>query len=190
VRETFPHGQLYVNLRGYDLHRPVPAAEALAGFLRALGVAGQDVPLEEAERAARYRSLVASKRAKASPSVPFGATQEQSGVFCAGRGLVESGRVGCCSYWAAFQPVAPSLTSPCVSTLMIVTYARKPLVSLTQKASPTLAVSSLGLGSDAIALRQADGLAASRVLGVGLVADAPLFSWTSKLQFVQSTLER
>ena len=38
------------------------AAEALAGFLRALGVAGQDIPLEEAERAARYRSLLAGRR--------------------------------------------------------------------------------------------------------------------------------
>jgi transcriptional regulator with XRE-family HTH domain len=62
VQETFPDGQLYVNLCGYDLHRPVPAAEALAGFLRALGVASPDIPLEEAERAARYRSLVAGKR--------------------------------------------------------------------------------------------------------------------------------
>ena len=62
VAAAFPDGQLYVNLRGYDLDRPVSAAEALAGFLRALGVAGQDIPLEEAERAARYRSLVAGRR--------------------------------------------------------------------------------------------------------------------------------
>jgi tetratricopeptide (TPR) repeat protein len=59
---AFPDGQLYVNLRGYDPDRPVSAAEALAGFLRALGVAGQDIPLEEAERAARFRSLVAGRR--------------------------------------------------------------------------------------------------------------------------------
>ena len=51
-----------MNLRGYDPDRPVSAAEALAGFLRALGVADQDIPLEEAERAARYRSLVAGRR--------------------------------------------------------------------------------------------------------------------------------
>ena len=62
VAAAFPDGQLYVNLRGYDPDRPVSAAEALAGFLRALGVAGQDIPLEEAERAARYRSLVAGRR--------------------------------------------------------------------------------------------------------------------------------
>ncbi len=62
VATTFPDGQLYVNLRGYDPDRPMSAAEALAGFLRTLGVAGQDIPLEEAERAARYRSLVAGRR--------------------------------------------------------------------------------------------------------------------------------
>ncbi len=62
VQAHFPDGQLYVNLRGYDPDRPVPAAEALAGFLRALGVASQEIPLEEAERAARYRSAVAGRR--------------------------------------------------------------------------------------------------------------------------------
>jgi DNA-binding SARP family transcriptional activator/Flp pilus assembly protein TadD len=60
--ERFPDGQLYVNLRGYDPDRPVTAADALAGFLRALGVPGQDIPPGEDERAARYRSLVAGKR--------------------------------------------------------------------------------------------------------------------------------
>jgi DNA-binding SARP family transcriptional activator/Flp pilus assembly protein TadD len=58
----FPDGQLYVNLRGYDLGPPVAAADALAGFLRALGVPGQDIPAEEDERAARYRSLLAGRQ--------------------------------------------------------------------------------------------------------------------------------
>jgi DNA-binding SARP family transcriptional activator/tetratricopeptide (TPR) repeat protein len=60
--ESFPDGQLYVNLRGYDPGRPVSAADALAGFLRALGVAGQDIPPGQDERAARYRSLLAGRR--------------------------------------------------------------------------------------------------------------------------------
>jgi tetratricopeptide (TPR) repeat protein len=51
-----------VNLRGYDPARPVTPADALAGFLRSLGVAGQDIPAEEADRAARYRSLLAGRR--------------------------------------------------------------------------------------------------------------------------------
>jgi tetratricopeptide (TPR) repeat protein/transcriptional regulator with XRE-family HTH domain len=62
VADAFPDGQLYVNLRGYDPGRPVPAAEALAGFLRALGVPDADIPLDEGERAARFRSVVADRR--------------------------------------------------------------------------------------------------------------------------------
>jgi DNA-binding SARP family transcriptional activator/tetratricopeptide (TPR) repeat protein len=58
----FPDGQLYVDLRGYDPAQPMSAADALAGFLRALGVPGKDVPPEEDERAARYRSLLAGRR--------------------------------------------------------------------------------------------------------------------------------
>jgi DNA-binding SARP family transcriptional activator/tetratricopeptide (TPR) repeat protein len=58
----FPDGQLYVNLRGYDPGQPVPAADALAAFLRSLGVPGQDIPPGEDERAARYRSLLAGKQ--------------------------------------------------------------------------------------------------------------------------------
>ena len=62
VAARFPDGQLYVNLRGYDPDQPMPAADALAGFLRALGVPGQDIPAEASERAARYRSLLAGRR--------------------------------------------------------------------------------------------------------------------------------
>jgi DNA-binding SARP family transcriptional activator/Flp pilus assembly protein TadD len=61
VAAQFPDGQLYVNLRGYDSARPVIAADALAAFLRALGVDGQNIPVEEAERSARYRSLLTGK---------------------------------------------------------------------------------------------------------------------------------
>ncbi|MCX4741196.1 AfsR/SARP family transcriptional regulator [Streptomyces antibioticus] len=62
ARGRFPDGQLYVNLRGYDPDRPMTAAEALVRFLTALGVSGQDVPLEEDDRAARYRTEVAGRR--------------------------------------------------------------------------------------------------------------------------------
>jgi len=62
VADRFPDGQLYVNLRGYDPDQLVPAADALAGFLRALGVPGPDIPREPDERAARYRSLLAGRR--------------------------------------------------------------------------------------------------------------------------------
>jgi len=62
VRGRFPDGQLYVNLRGYDPDQPLSVADALAGFLRALGVAGADIPLELEERAALYRSLLDGRR--------------------------------------------------------------------------------------------------------------------------------
>ena len=62
VADRFPDGQLHVNLRGYDPGQPGSAAGALAGFLRSLGVAEQDIPAETGERAARYRSLLAGRR--------------------------------------------------------------------------------------------------------------------------------
>jgi len=62
VRGEFPDGQLYVNLRGYDPDQPLSAVDALARFLRALGVAGQDIPPEVDERAASYRSLLDERR--------------------------------------------------------------------------------------------------------------------------------
>jgi len=62
VADRFPDGQLYVNLRGYDPDQLVPAAEALAGFLRALGVPGADIPPGTEDRAAWFRSVVSGRR--------------------------------------------------------------------------------------------------------------------------------
>jgi DNA-binding SARP family transcriptional activator/tetratricopeptide (TPR) repeat protein len=62
IADRFPDGQLYVNLRGYDPDQPLPPADALAGFLLSLGVSGRDIPAEEDQRAARYRSLLAGKK--------------------------------------------------------------------------------------------------------------------------------
>ncbi|HEU5471238.1 MAG TPA: AfsR/SARP family transcriptional regulator [Actinophytocola sp.] len=63
VRDRFPDGQLYVNLRGYDVGgRPLTAGTALAGFLTALGVATADVPDDLDARAARFRTAVTNRR--------------------------------------------------------------------------------------------------------------------------------
>jgi hypothetical protein len=62
VAGRFPDGQLYVNLRGYDPDQPVPAADALGGMLRSLGVPGPDIPPGADDRAARYRSVLAGRR--------------------------------------------------------------------------------------------------------------------------------
>ncbi len=62
VTDRFPDGQLYVNLRGFDPGQPVAAPDALARFLRALGVAGQDIPADTEERSAMYRGRLAGRR--------------------------------------------------------------------------------------------------------------------------------
>jgi DNA-binding SARP family transcriptional activator/Tfp pilus assembly protein PilF len=62
VASSFPDGQLYVDLRGYDPGQPMAPADALARFLTALGVADHDIPLETDERAARYRTATAGRR--------------------------------------------------------------------------------------------------------------------------------
>lgn len=62
VRAGFADGQLYVDLRGYDRRQPVAPGEVLTRFLNALGVSGAEVPLDEDERAARYRTAVAGRR--------------------------------------------------------------------------------------------------------------------------------
>ena len=61
VRRKFPDGQLYVDLLGATPN-PLPAGDVLARFLRDLGVDGRDIPLDEDERAARYRTALAAQR--------------------------------------------------------------------------------------------------------------------------------
>lgn len=59
ARHRFPGGQLYADLRGYDAHaEPLPPAAVLDGFLRALGVPGDQVPGGLDERAALFRSVL------------------------------------------------------------------------------------------------------------------------------------
>jgi hypothetical protein len=60
--DRFPDGCLYVDLRGYDSGPPVDPAQAVTGFLRALGCGSIDGSLDLAERAAQYRSMVAGRR--------------------------------------------------------------------------------------------------------------------------------
>ncbi|MEV0595356.1 AfsR/SARP family transcriptional regulator [Nonomuraea cavernae] len=61
IRESYPDGQLFVDLRGAD-SRPADPAEALAGFLRALGVDGREIPEGRDERSALYRTMLADRR--------------------------------------------------------------------------------------------------------------------------------
>src|SRR5215472_4986003 len=58
---SFPDGQLYVDLLGAT-PQPVPDGDVLGRFLRDLGVDGRDIPVDEDERAARYRTVLAGRR--------------------------------------------------------------------------------------------------------------------------------
>ncbi len=62
VKEQFPAGQLYVDLRGYGLASRLRSIEALAGFLSALGVSPERIPVDQDQAAGLYRSLVSGKR--------------------------------------------------------------------------------------------------------------------------------
>jgi DNA-binding SARP family transcriptional activator/tetratricopeptide (TPR) repeat protein len=63
MRDQFPDGQLYGDMRGFDPNgMMVNAAEAIQDFLYALGMAGQQVPAGLAAQAALYRSLLAGRR--------------------------------------------------------------------------------------------------------------------------------
>jgi len=63
IAQHFPDGQLYVNLRGFDpAESAVDPAEALGGFLEALGVAAQSMPSDPDARIGLYRSLLAGRR--------------------------------------------------------------------------------------------------------------------------------
>jgi DNA-binding SARP family transcriptional activator/tetratricopeptide (TPR) repeat protein len=63
VAHRFPDGQLYVNLRGFDPKGQVmDPAEAIRGFLDALGVPSERLPQGLDAQAGLYRSLTADKR--------------------------------------------------------------------------------------------------------------------------------
>jgi tetratricopeptide (TPR) repeat protein len=61
VRRRFSDGQLYVDLLGATPN-PLSPADVLARFLRDLGVDGRDIPVDEDERAARYRTTLAGRK--------------------------------------------------------------------------------------------------------------------------------
>ncbi|HEX6684076.1 MAG TPA: BTAD domain-containing putative transcriptional regulator [Candidatus Limnocylindrales bacterium] len=63
VADSFPDGQLYVNLRGFDPDGSVMSpAEAVRGFLDALGIPPERIPSGLHAQAALYRSLVVERR--------------------------------------------------------------------------------------------------------------------------------
>jgi DNA-binding SARP family transcriptional activator/Tfp pilus assembly protein PilF/DNA-binding XRE family transcriptional regulator len=61
VRQDFPDGQFYLDLRGAD-DRPVAVRYALTRLLRALGVSDRAIPEDQDEAAALYRRLLGDRR--------------------------------------------------------------------------------------------------------------------------------
>jgi tetratricopeptide (TPR) repeat protein len=62
IRERFPDGQLYANLRGYDAAAPMRPIDVLSAFLSALGVPPDEVPPTVEPASALYRSVLADRR--------------------------------------------------------------------------------------------------------------------------------
>ncbi|MET9626107.1 BTAD domain-containing putative transcriptional regulator [Lentzea sp. NPDC006480] len=61
VRDAFPDGQLYLNLRGGE-QKPVEPAAALDRLLRGLGVSGGAIPSSVDDRVDLYRDLLSDRR--------------------------------------------------------------------------------------------------------------------------------
>ena len=61
MQAEYPDGQLYVDLLGSS-SRPLSPAEVLARLLRDLGVPGAQIPIDEDERAAMYRTRLNGRR--------------------------------------------------------------------------------------------------------------------------------
>jgi DNA-binding SARP family transcriptional activator len=63
IRDRFPDGQLYVNLRGFEpTGSALDSADAIRGFLDAFAVPPQLIPVSLEAQAALYRSLLAGRR--------------------------------------------------------------------------------------------------------------------------------
>lgn len=62
VRDRFPDGDLFVNLRGYDPGPPLTPQQALDGFLRALDVMPERIPHELDAQEGLFRTLVNGRR--------------------------------------------------------------------------------------------------------------------------------
>ena len=62
VREHFPDGQLYIDMRGYGSEYPLESEQAIDIFLRSLNVAPESIPIDLDERASLYRSILGDKK--------------------------------------------------------------------------------------------------------------------------------
>ncbi|MFD9706145.1 ATP-binding protein [Lentzea sp. NPDC059081] len=62
VAHRFPDGQVHLDLRGYSSGPPVTPDQALALAIRAFGVSGEDIPVQQDAMVGMYRSITSDKR--------------------------------------------------------------------------------------------------------------------------------
>jgi tetratricopeptide (TPR) repeat protein/transcriptional regulator with XRE-family HTH domain len=62
VASRFPDGHLFIDLQGYSVAGTLRPIDALARFLRALGLPAEQIPVDQDEAAALYRSVLAGRR--------------------------------------------------------------------------------------------------------------------------------
>ena len=63
LRDRFPDGQVYANLRGFDpAGTPTEPAKAIRGFLDAFAIPSDEIPADPDDQAALYRSTLADRR--------------------------------------------------------------------------------------------------------------------------------
>ncbi|MER5647586.1 BTAD domain-containing putative transcriptional regulator [Streptosporangium sp. NPDC002524] len=63
VASRFPDGQLFVNLRGYDLNaQPLTPGAVMDRFLRAFGIGGERIPEDLDERAGLLRTVIGKRQ--------------------------------------------------------------------------------------------------------------------------------
>jgi tetratricopeptide (TPR) repeat protein len=62
IRDRFPDGDLYTNLRAYDPGPPATPTQVLSGFLRALDVAPENIPPDVDAQTALFRSVLHDRR--------------------------------------------------------------------------------------------------------------------------------
>jgi tetratricopeptide (TPR) repeat protein len=62
VEHRFPDGTLFANLRGYGPGIPLGPGEVLAGFLLALGIPAEAIPVGVEAQSGLYRSVLAGRR--------------------------------------------------------------------------------------------------------------------------------
>ncbi|WP_033342395.1 AfsR/SARP family transcriptional regulator [Catenuloplanes japonicus] len=63
VAPRYPDAQLFIDLHGHSLRRPLDASAALVTLLRQLGLPGDRIPVDMDDRVALWRSELASRRA-------------------------------------------------------------------------------------------------------------------------------